>query len=76
MPRYTEANMGAFKNIFIGPSERFNVQFRAEVVNAFNHPVFNGPDTGVNDADYGLILPIKYAVAVTACREVYLLTAT
>ncbi len=55
VPGYTEADMSAFKNNFFGPSERFNVQFRAEAFNAFNHPVFSGPDTGVNDGNFGLI---------------------
>jgi Carboxypeptidase regulatory-like domain/TonB dependent receptor len=55
VPGYTDADMSLFKNNYIGAGERYNVQLRVEAFNAFNHPVFNGPDAGVNDANFGLI---------------------
>ncbi|WP_260315418.1 TonB-dependent receptor [Silvibacterium bohemicum] len=55
VPGYVDADMSLFKNNFIGPDERYNVQLRVEAFNALNHPVFNGPDAGVNDANFGLI---------------------
>jgi hypothetical protein len=48
-PGYTDADMSLFKNNFLGAGERYNVQFRIEAFNAFNHPQFSPPDTGVND---------------------------
>ena len=55
-PGYTNADMSVFKNNFIGSGERYNLQFRAEAFNAFNHPQFGPPDTGVNDgAKFGTI---------------------
>ena len=55
VPGYTDIDMSLFKNNYIGSGERYNIQFRVEAFNAFNHPVFNGPDAGVNDANFGLI---------------------
>jgi hypothetical protein len=35
--------------------ERYNVQFRWEMYNAFNHPNFGLPDTTVTDPNFGQI---------------------
>lgn len=35
--------------------EKLNVQFRAEMFNAFNHVQFGSPDTGVTDSSFGQI---------------------
>jgi hypothetical protein len=35
--------------------ENKNVEFRAEFLNAFNHPLFRGPVTGVTDAAFGQV---------------------
>jgi hypothetical protein len=34
-------------------TERFNVEFRAEAYNVFNHPNFNAPDNYVGDSTFG-----------------------
>jgi hypothetical protein len=54
-PGVVNADISAFKNNYIGPAERYNIQFRVESFNALNHPQFNGPDTGVNDGTFGEI---------------------
>jgi len=36
--------------------ERFHGQFRAETLNAFNTPVFNGPNTSFGNASFGKII--------------------
>lgn len=55
VPGYIDADMSAFKNNYIGANERYNVQIRLEAFNALNHPIFNGPDTGVQDGNFGKI---------------------
>jgi hypothetical protein len=44
---------GLFRNFPI--YERLHMQFRAEGFNITNHPNFNNPDSGVSDANFGLI---------------------
>jgi hypothetical protein len=36
-------------------TERFGLDFRTELFNAFNNVIFNGPQTNVTSADFGLI---------------------
>jgi hypothetical protein len=36
-------------------TERFNLQFRSEFFNAFNHAQFGLPDGNINDATFGLV---------------------
>ena len=54
-PGVTDADISAIKNNNIGTSGRYSVQFRAELFNAFNHPQFSPPDTGVNDPAFGQV---------------------
>jgi hypothetical protein len=42
-PGLTNLDFSLIKNSYIGHSERFNVQFRAEFFNIFNHPNFDSP---------------------------------
>ena len=35
--------------------EKFKAQFRAEALNAFNHPLFNGPASAFGNANFGTI---------------------
>ena len=55
VPGYVDADLSALKNNYIGANQRFNLQLRLEAFNAFNHPVFSGPDAGVNDGTFGQI---------------------
>ena len=41
--------------------ENTNVEFRAELLNAFNHVLFPGPVTGATDAAFGTIVPSTQA---------------
>jgi Carboxypeptidase regulatory-like domain len=41
--------------------ENKNVEFRAELLNAFNHVLFPGPDTNVTGAAFGTIVPSTQA---------------
>ena len=54
-PGFTNADLSVFKNTYVGANERYNIQLRLEAFNAFNHPYFAGPDTGVNDGNFGKI---------------------
>ena len=47
-------------------AERYTLEFQAQAFNAFNRPNFNGLDTGVNDARFGLV------TAAAAAREIQL----
>lgn len=55
VPGTTDADLSVIKNNYIGDSKRYSVQFRAEFFNAFNHPQFAPPDTGVNDGTFGQV---------------------
>ena len=35
--------------------EKRTLEFRADVVNILNHPIFSNPDTNINSATFGLI---------------------
>jgi hypothetical protein len=49
----TQVNMSMFKNFKI--RERLNFQFRAEAFNAFNTPIYQGPDTGLTSNNFGRV---------------------
>ncbi|MGH9661336.1 MAG: TonB-dependent receptor, partial [Bryobacteraceae bacterium] len=46
-------DLSLFKDF--APIERLRVQFRAEMLNAFNTPRFGGPTTGVTSSSFGVI---------------------
>ncbi len=48
-------NISFFKNNYFGAEGRFNLQFRVEMFDAFNHPQFGAPDANVNDGTFGSI---------------------
>lgn len=52
-PRYFDWDMGVFKNFPM--TERFTLQFRAELFNSFNTVSFNNPTSGLNSGGFGNI---------------------
>lgn len=53
-PHYVNFDMGLFKTFQAG--DRLNFGLGATAFNAFNHPNFNLPDSGLGDATFGQIL--------------------
>jgi len=49
----TQVNLSMFKNFKI--RERVTFQFRAEAFNAFNTPIYQGPDTGLTSNNFGRV---------------------
>jgi TonB dependent receptor len=54
-PGVNNWNISFFKNNYFGTENRFNLQFRVEMFNAFNHPQFGAPDANVNDGTFGVV---------------------
>ena len=52
-PGARNVNLSLFKEFPI--RERMRIEYRLEAFNAFNHPHFNGPDSGVDSPTFGLI---------------------
>jgi len=52
-PWATQVNMSLFKNFKI--RERMNFQLRGEAFNAFNTPIYQGPDTGLTSNNFGRV---------------------
>ena len=50
-PRFFNTDFGLLKNNRI--TERFNLQFRAEFFNIFNHPNFGSPNNNLTDPLFG-----------------------
>ncbi|HEY1468117.1 MAG TPA: hypothetical protein VGF61_03675 [Candidatus Acidoferrum sp.] len=42
-----------FKRTYLGPDERFNVEFRTEFFNIFNHPQYGPPSTALGSSTFG-----------------------
>ena len=53
-PHFSNLDLAVSKRFPI-VNERYNLQFRAEAYNAFNHPNFGIPDTGVSSGRFGQI---------------------
>ncbi|MGH9351405.1 MAG: hypothetical protein ACRD2G_04470, partial [Terriglobia bacterium] len=45
----------AFKVFYLGKNEARNFQFRADFLNAFNHPFFGAPNTSPSSSEFGVI---------------------
>ena len=52
-PGQANWDLSLFKTVSI--TERYKAQFRAEAMNAFNTPIFNGPETNLASANFGKI---------------------
>jgi hypothetical protein len=53
-PHFSNLDVSVAKNFPLF-GERYKVQFRAEAYNAFNHPNFGIPDTGITSGRFGVI---------------------
>lgn len=54
-PSYQNLDLAILKNTPWGENERYNVQFRFEMFNAFNHPSLGAPNTGLQSGQFGVI---------------------
>jgi len=54
-PGVNNWNISFFKNNYFGSENKYNLQFRLEMFDAFNHPQFGAPDAGVNDGNFGVV---------------------
>ena len=54
-PGVSNADMSFFKNNYIGGERRFNLQYRLEMFNAFNHAQFAQPNTNFLSSGFGQI---------------------
>ena len=54
-PGVNNWNISFFKNNYFGAENKYNLQFRVEMFDAFNHPQFGAPDAGVNDGNFGVV---------------------
>jgi Carboxypeptidase regulatory-like domain len=52
-PRYTDFDISVQKNFMFGESKK--LQFRADFLNAFNHPNLAVPDVSFGDANFGIL---------------------
>jgi hypothetical protein len=53
-PSFTNTDLAVVKNFPLF-GEKYKLQFRAEAFNAFNHPNFGLPDTGITSSTFGVI---------------------
>jgi Carboxypeptidase regulatory-like domain/TonB dependent receptor len=54
-PAYQDLDLAVAKNTMWGQSERYNVQFRLEMFNAFNHGSYGGPNASLTSGQFGVI---------------------
>ncbi len=55
-PGVNNWNTSVFKNNYFGTDNKYNLQFRLELFNAFNHPQFGAPNANVNaGSQFGVI---------------------
>jgi hypothetical protein len=52
-PSLQNLDLQIAKNTRFGHDDRYNVQFRTEMFNAFNHAGLGGPDTNLTDSNFG-----------------------
>jgi hypothetical protein len=49
VPGLSNSDLSFFKNNYFGADDKYDLQFRIEMFNAFNHPRYGGPDANIND---------------------------
>jgi hypothetical protein len=68
VPGVNNWDLSFFKNNYFGAEDHFNVQFRVEMFNAFNHARWGAPDSNVNDgSNFGKITSV-----VNSARQIQL----
>ena len=68
-PWATRIDTSIFKIFPVG--ERVKVEFRAEAFNAFNTPIYSGPDTSVTSPTFGLVTRKGYLLSRATCILLY-----
>ena len=54
-PSFQNLDLAILKNTKWGSSEHYNVQFRLEMFNAFNHPSLGSPNNSLTSGQFGVI---------------------
>jgi hypothetical protein len=54
-PSFQNLDLAILKNTMWGNNERYNVQFRLEMFNAFNHPSLASPNNSITSGQFGVI---------------------
>jgi hypothetical protein len=54
-PSYQNLDLAVLKNTKWGDNERYNIQFRLEMFNAFNHPSLGNPNANLTSGQFGVI---------------------
>jgi Carboxypeptidase regulatory-like domain/TonB dependent receptor len=54
-PSFQNLDLAILKNTMWGNNERYNVQFRLEMFNAFNHPSLGTPNESITSGQFGVI---------------------
>ncbi len=52
-PGEANVDLGLAKSFRVGGAQ--NLEFRAEFLNAFNHPILDAPNNGFGNANFGVI---------------------
>ncbi len=55
VPGLNTTDLSIFKNTYLGPGEKLNLQYRVEMFNAFNTPQFGRPGPGFGYGSFGVI---------------------
>jgi hypothetical protein len=55
VPGIYSTDLSIFKNTFFGPENRLNLQYRAEMFNAFNTPQWGRPGAQLGASNFGVI---------------------
>ena len=54
-PNFQNLDLAILKNTMWGNNEHYNIQFRLEMFNAFNHPSLGTPNNSITSGQFGVI---------------------
>jgi hypothetical protein len=63
VPGVSNSDLSFFKNNYFGSEDRYNLQIRVEMFNAFNHPRFDKPDSDVRSGNFGKVTNLSQSYA-------------